>query len=148
MITLLPSTTITTAVTGSTSDTIYIGPDVVMGNFIANFDYGSGGTNATFYVQTSNDGGTTWDDLVCWQFTTSDAVTVSMVNATQDASHNPAAVQDAALTANTVNADAVIGDLMRVKYTTTGTYAGGTTIKINAVLKTFSGKQAHVIKTS
>ncbi len=43
-------------------------------------------------------------------------------------------VQDGALTANTI-LDGVLGDRFRIKYSTTGVFAGDTTIKIDATVK-------------
>lgn len=132
--TLLAETAITTAVTGTTTTPItklagmkYL---VVQGTFA----YTSGGTNAKFWVQTSIDGGTTWMDIICLYYTTADKVNYYSVavnigaNALEDK-----AQQDGALEVNGTTTG-LLGDRLRLKYTTTGTYVG-TTIKIDAVAK-------------
>ena len=136
---LLAETTITTAVTASLSSVITGIGGMKYLAVQALFDYGSGGTTAKFYVQTSFDKGTTWTDIMCFSFTTSDATKFQVVKAPTAVSANQS-IQDAALTANTI-LDGVLGDRLRIKYTTTGTYAAGgtpssgTTIKIDAVVK-------------
>ena len=100
----------------------------------ANFTYGSGGTTCKAYVQTSLDGGVTWIDIACFAFTTSSARRVSAVVA------DPAT----ALTANTIPGDGVltdnnilngvIGDIVRVKVISVGTYAAST-LAIDMVAK-------------
>lgn len=120
---------ITTAITG----------DVTSGQFAprigavqsltveAIFTYGSGGTNCTAYLQTSLDGGATWIDIYAFQATTSSMSRV--VHLDKTAVTTPATPGDAALTANTV-VNGILGALFRVKVTTTGTYAGGTTLAV------------------
>lgn len=129
---MMASTAITTAVTGSTSTPItdLDGMKYVAAQAI--FVRGSGGSTAKFYLQTSLDGGTTWTDIACWSFTTSSSTKFHVVKAVIAVSANQS-IQDAALTANTI-LDGVLGDRLRIKYTTTGTYAT-TTIKIDAVVK-------------
>lgn len=97
------------------------------------FTYGSGGTNATAYVQTSFDGGVTWFDIASFQATTASLQKVCNVSAVA-ASAAPATPTDGSLTANTKN-EGLIGDRLRVKLTTTGTYAGGTTMAVFALVK-------------
>jgi hypothetical protein len=94
----------------------------------ANFTYGSGGTTVDAWAQTSLDGGTTWCDVAHFAFTTAPLRSVTSV--TSSKSFAQAAATDATLTAGTVN-DGLFGPLWRVKYTTTGTYAG-TTLRIDA----------------
>jgi hypothetical protein len=122
--TLLPATAITTAVTGSLSNTITTGDNVdgVIAQVV--FTYGSGGTNATAYLQTSLDGGATWIDIYAFQATT--ASKSAVVNLRSDTVITTAAAPtDGSLTANTA-VSGIIGDRFRVKYTTTGTYASTT----------------------
>ena len=95
---------------------------------IANFLYGSGGTAAKAYVQTSFDGGLTWNDIMCFAFTTSAAVAI--LNAVPNvAVATPITPSDGALADNTV-ADGVFGTDFRVKLITTGTYAGLSSISL------------------
>ena len=84
--------------------------------------YGAGGTNVTAYLQTSLDAGVTWIDIMSFQFTTANATKVSKVGLATALAAGVTPT-DGALTANTI-LDGVIGDRLRVKYTTTGTYTG------------------------
>lgn len=98
------------------------------------FAYGAGGTTVKVWLQTSLDGATTWCDIMNFAFTTAagnkvSAVTTAIAPATQGATPT-----DATLADNTIN-QGTIGSLFRVKYTTTGTYTGTTTITLNAILK-------------
>lgn len=97
----------------------------------ANFTYGSGGTTATAYVQTTFDGGVTWVDVVAFQFTTASAIKLANVRRTTPVT-TIATATDGSLTANTA-VDGLLGDQIRVKWASTGTYAGGTTLLITAV---------------
>ena len=130
---LLPSTTITTAVTGVTTNSVVLtGMDGCnAATFFARFTYGSGGTTAKFWVQTSFDRGVTWCDAINFAFTTSSA---TKVGAIISAGVTPVAPTDATLADNTANAG-FLGAQWRVKYTTTGTYAGSTSVEISAILK-------------
>lgn len=95
---------------------------------LASFDYGSGGTSVTAYVQTKI--GDTWVDVCTFQFTTSDAAKVANLSALTPVTtlYTPT---DGSLTANTVK-DGILGRLWRVKYTSVGDYAGGTRLVIDA----------------
>lgn len=128
----LLSATITDAVTGATSTPVtgLSGMRLLLVHF--NFDYGSGGTTATFYVQTSVDGGSTWVDIVARRFTTSDVRSIMNLSAlTPITAYAPT---DGTLTVDTLK-DGILGDRLRVKYTTTGTYAGSTTIVVTGIMR-------------
>lgn len=134
---LLAPLTITAAVgaTGTTPVTSLAGMKYLTAEAI--FVYGSGGTNATAYVQTSLDGGTTWVDVIAFQFTTASLSKMSAVSvdiAFAASAYVPIAPTDGTLTANT-SVMGVLGDRVRLKYVTTGTYAGGTTLAVYAVVK-------------
>lgn len=136
-ITLLAPLTITAAVgaTGTTPVTFLAGMKYLTAEAI--FVYGSGGTNATGYVQTSLDGGTTWVDIIAFQFTTATLSKVSAVStdiAFAASAYVPIAPTDGTLTANT-SVQGVLGDRVRLKYVTTGTYAGGTTLAVYVIVK-------------
>jgi hypothetical protein len=94
------------------------------------FTYGSGGTSADAYVQTSLDGGATWIDIANFHFTTS-----SLSKVVNLSSLTPVTTlttpSDGSLSANTV-VDGIIGTQIRVKYVSVGTYAGGTTLAVYA----------------
>ncbi len=99
----------------------------------ANFTYGSGGTTVDAYVQSSSDGGTTWSDLCNFHFTTSSQRRLfNLSSLTAVASQ--ATPTDGAIAANT-SVDGLSGDRLRVKWSSSGTYAGGTTLVITAVPK-------------
>lgn len=131
---LLPATTITTAVTGVSTGAVGAAAGTTVGNGVrylaayAVFVYGSGGTTAKAWVQTSFDDGVTWFDIINFAFATASLSKVAAVNIGLAATH--ATPTDAALADNTIN-NGLIGDRIRLKYTTTGTYAGGTTLKIS-----------------
>jgi hypothetical protein len=96
----------------------------------AAFVYGSGGTTAKYWIQTSLDAGASWIDVMCFAFTTATAKKVSGVrmDIALAAGITPT---DGTLADNTI-LDGLLGDRIRVKYTTVGTYAGSSTIAIHA----------------
>ena len=96
------------------------------------FDYGSGGTSATYWLQTSLDGGATWIDIACVQFTTADAVKI--VNIDAGGYVAPGYVPgDGTLAVGSV-VDGIMGDRLRVKQTIVGSYANST-ISVDVVDK-------------
>jgi hypothetical protein len=100
---------------------------------VGNFTYGSGGTSVDAYIQTSTDGGNTWYDVACFQFTTaSDLVAFNLSARTPVTSQATPASQS--MTANTC-ADGLLGDRLRVVWSSVGTYSGGTTLQITAVAR-------------
>jgi len=105
------------------------GPPMFL-EFQETFTYGSGGLTADVYIQTSFDAGVTWSDAIHFaQLTTASARFVAAVG---QAGIGPAvAATDGTQTANTVNAG-MFGSWWRVKYITTGTYAGNTTLRVDA----------------
>lgn len=130
MSTLLPSTTITTAVSGSTSPVATV-ENAVAVSLTCQFGYGSGGTSAKAWVQTSVDGDV-WTDIACFAFTTTSLNKVAAVS--MNIAHTHATATDATLGDNSI-ANGRLGNQFRVKYTTTGTYAGGTTLEVTADFK-------------
>lgn len=86
--------------------------------------YGSGGTSAKAYVQTSLDQGTTWIDIACMAFTTAGAVKYVNLSAITSKT-TPTAPTDGSL-ADDTSVDGVLGDRLRLKVISTGTYAGST----------------------
>lgn len=94
-----------------------------------NFTYGSSGTSADAWVQTSLDGGTTWIDIAECGFTTSSVRKLYNLSSLTPVTTVYTAT-DGSLTANTAK-DGVLGNWMRVKYTTVGTYATSTTLNID-----------------
>jgi hypothetical protein len=127
ILTLMQPTVITAPVTGVVTVPIEVN-EHEEAIFTAIFDYGSGGTNAKAWVQTSIDGGLTWFDVANFAFALADATRISEVNANVAAAANYTPT-DATLADNTVK-DGLLGSKYRVKYTTTGTYGGNTTLEI------------------
>lgn len=99
------------------------------------FTYGSGGTSADVYVQTSLDKGVTWFDIANFHFLLVTASKMSVVNMYPSTAFTAGTVPgSAALAANTV-LNGIIGDRLRALVTTVGTYAGGTTLTVDFVGK-------------
>lgn len=128
---LLPTTTIAAAVNATAGAEFLLDPDVTSLAMQATFAYGAGGTSATAYVQTSIDGAN-WVDISCFAFTTSALVKFSSVNT--NTTVVPTTAQDGALTANT-NLNGIIGGRLRLKYVTTGTYSGATSLNVSVLPK-------------
>lgn len=129
----LMNETITTAQTASTKTAVTGLARAKALAIYVNFDYGSGGTTVDAYVQTSFDGGTTWIDIAQFSGTTSDAKRLYNLSALTAVTsiYTPS---EGAMTANTCK-DGLIGDQLRVKFTSVGTYAGSTTFGVYAVLR-------------
>lgn len=121
----------TTAVTAQVSIAQQTDKGAIQGSVTlqGKFVYGSGGTSADAWVQTSLDG-VTWVDVANFHFTTASAIFVFNLS-----SLTPVTTQytptDGTLAANT-SKDGVIGPWWRVKYTTVGTYAA-TTMNVDLV---------------
>lgn len=130
--TALLNVTVTTAVTAQLSSTFQLRPTSLPTNITlqGTFTYGSGGTTADAYVQTSVDGGVTWADVANFHFTTSSARFIYNLNSSKS-NTTEITPTDGSLAANTSN-DGVIGSQWRIKFTTVGTYAGGTKLRIDA----------------
>lgn len=132
---LLPLTTLTTAVTGIVPAAPFDRITFNEGAYLvvqANFVYGTGGTTAKFWVQTTIDG-VIWRDIASFAFTTASATKTSAVNI-YTALAAVAGASDGALADDTIT-NGYLGDAIRVKYTTTGTYATSTTIRLTASIR-------------
>lgn len=101
---------------------------------MAAFNYGSGGTTADAYVQTSFDGGATFWDLCNFHFTTSSVLAAyfNLSALTAQATQITSALKQVAIAANTAQ-DGFLGARFQCQFKSTGTYAGGTTLSINLV---------------
>ena len=97
------------------------------------FTYGSAGTSAKVWVQTSFDDGATWVDIANFAHTTASLSRAYNLSALTPLT-TVYTVTDGSLADNTCK-DGLIGSRLRVKFTSTGTYAGSTTIKVYAVAK-------------
>lgn len=89
------------------------------------FVYGSGGTTCAVTVQTSLDQGASWIDIARFDFTTATAKKVANLSGL----YSKAVAAVAALSAEGVT-DGVLGDRFRAKVTSTGTYAGSTSVAV------------------
>jgi len=104
------------------------------------FAYGSGGTTATYWLQTSLDGGASWIDIACVQFTTGSGKQI--VNIDAGGYVTPGYVPgDGTLAVGSV-VDGILGDRLRIKQTIVGTYADST-IAVDVVDKAGVGAQKH-----
>jgi hypothetical protein len=125
--------TITTAITTTTTPVLQFRSTLALPVNLAvqcTFVYGSGGTTADAYLQTSLDGGVTWLDVYHCSVTTASLHQVVNLSSNTPVT-TPFTPTDGTLAANTVSASAVFGSQWRCKYVSTGTYAGGTTLRID-----------------
>ncbi len=88
------------------------------------FRYGSGGTSAKAYLQTSLDGGNTWVDIACVTFALASSKKVLNFSALTPVT-TPVVPTDGSMADDTAQ-DGVLGDQVRLKVVSTGTYAGNT----------------------
>jgi hypothetical protein len=94
--------------------------------------YGSGGTVVKVYMQTTLDQGVTWFDVACLTFATATAKRgANVISNTSVATFTPAEVT---LTDNTV-LSGPLGDQIRYKAVSTGTYAGNTSLAVKVVVE-------------
>jgi hypothetical protein len=100
--------------------------------FQATFTYGSGGTSTDAYVQTSIDGGGTWVDVAQFHFLVASARFIWTLESSLIATPVQVTPTDGTMTSNTA-LSGVFGNMWRVKFVTTGTYAGGTTLRVDAI---------------
>jgi hypothetical protein len=126
---LLAATTITAPVTAQIGPTVTFNARPKNLAIQGKFTFGSGGTNATVWIQTSLDGGLTWVDVCCLQFLVASLRVIANLSANTPKT-TPATATDGSLTANT-SVDGILGNKFRTKLTTTGTYAGGTTLAVD-----------------
>lgn len=96
----------------------------------ATFVFGSSGTTCVAVVQTSLDGGQSWIDICRFDFSTANAKKIANISAAGALA--PAAV--AALGTES-KLDGVLGDRLRCRITSTGTYGSNTTISVRAVVR-------------
>jgi hypothetical protein len=99
----------------------------------ARLQYGSGGTTAKAYIQTSPDGGTTWVDIACIAFATTAKHALYNLSALTPKT-TAATPTDGTLTDDTA-VDGLLADRLRVKVTSVGTYAGSTVLSVRAVVR-------------
>ena len=97
------------------------------------FAYGSGGTSVKAYVQTSFDQGQTWVDIACATFAQVSATKIYNLSALTPKT-TAVTPTDGALSDDTA-VDGLIGDRLRVKVTSEGTYAGNTSLSVRAAVR-------------
>lgn len=96
----------------------------------ANFTYGSGGTTCAVIVQTSLDQGASWIDIARFDFTTASATKTVNISAT-----SAEAVAAVAALSSEGKKDGILGDRLRAKVTSTGTYAGNSSVSVRAAAR-------------
>lgn len=132
-IVLLSPLTIAAAVaaTATSPTKLLSGMKFVTANAI--FLYGADGTTAKAYVQTSLDG-TTWIDIMSFAFTTAAGNKISSVTSCIAPAAQAATPTDGSLTDNTI-IQGTLGRWLRLKYVTTGTYSGATSLAVYAIAR-------------
>jgi hypothetical protein len=103
------------------------------------FAYGSGGTSCRVYLQSSFDQETTSVDLDCHLFqTTSDVLLLSFDGqnvVTRSGSPATGHVATDGALADYTSVDGLMGDRLRVKIITTGTYGGSTVVSPRVIIR-------------
>lgn len=99
-------------------------------SLFAEFTYGGGGTACIVVVQTSLNQGADWIDIARFDFATANGQKTANISA--EAAAAIAAV--AALSAEG-KLDGILGDRLRCKITSTGTYAGNTSVNVRAAVR-------------
>ena len=135
MATLLPSIVLAAAVANQLSETTTV-ENVVAVSLTAKFVRAAGGATAKAWVQTSTDGDA-WADVCSFAFTTTSLNKAAAL--TQNVAHTHATIVDAALADNTL-LNGRLANKYRVKYTTTGTYTGASSLEITADFKVASNR--------
>jgi len=131
--TMLLNIPITTANSATATTGMQTSEPPLSATIKAVFTYGSGGTSADAYVQTSTDGGGTWNDVANFHFTTSSAQRWFNLSALTPVT-SIATPTDGSLTANT-SVDDLLGNLWRCKYSSVGTYAASTTLRVDMIVR-------------
>ncbi|MGE0290327.1 MAG: hypothetical protein AB7I42_24915 [Bradyrhizobium sp.] len=93
------------------------------------FVYGSSGTSVAVTVQTAF-GGSNWIDIARFEFTTANGAKIANVVGTGAV----AIASIAALSSETVG-PGILGDRLRAKVTSLGTYAGNTSVSVRASVR-------------
>lgn len=112
---------VTAALTGAAQTPVQNLEGILAATIEAKLYYGSGGTSMKAWVQVTLDDGATWIDIACFAFTTGSGVKVVNLSGLTPVT-TAITPSDGSMADNTVQ-DGVIGSAMRVKLTSTGTYA-------------------------
>jgi hypothetical protein len=94
-----------------------------------NFTYGSGGTTCVVIVQTSLDT-VNWIDIARFDFTTA-----SLAKRCNISGLTPVGVATVTALGTESVLDGVLGERLRAKVTSTGVYAGNTSVSVRAVVR-------------
>ncbi|MBI1238262.1 MAG: hypothetical protein GC199_02860 [Alphaproteobacteria bacterium] len=112
---------VTTALSGVAQTPIQNLEGILAATIEAKLYYGSGGTSVKAWVQVTLDDGATWIDIACFAFTTGSGVKIINLSGLTPVT-TAITPSDGSMTDNTVQ-DGVLGSAIRVKITSTGTYA-------------------------
>ncbi len=97
----------------------------------ANFTYGSGGTTCKVDVETSLDQGLSWVPIARFAFLLASAEKLFNLSGLTP---KTTAVTPATLSDDSV-VDGILGDRLRCRITSTGTYAGNTSVSVRASVR-------------
>lgn len=102
---------------------------IAAATIFVNFTYGSGGTTLAVIVQTSLDG-VNWIDIARFDFTTASLAKIANVSGL-----TPVAAATVAGLSSQGQLDGILGDRLRAKITSTGTYSGNTSVSVRAAVR-------------
>lgn len=100
---------------------------------LADFTYAGGGVDLRAWVQSSVDAGVTWHDVACFKFLA--ASKRSMYNLSARTPVLVLATPGDGVLADDTALDGLLGDRLRVKWTSTGVYTGATRLFLNCVTR-------------
>lgn len=101
----------------------------------AKFVYGSGGTSAKVWIQTSLDGGVSWFDIANFAFAQASLSKLHVITFTPATPFVAGTAPGAQALADNTILPGIMGDRFRAVVTTVGVYAGGTTLVVDMVAK-------------
>jgi hypothetical protein len=92
------------------------------------FEYGAGGTSGVAYVQSSVDQGQSWFDVLAMSFATSGKIILRNFTSGPQVDGTGIVPTDGAMPINTAM-DGALGDRLRLKVVSTGTYTGNSRVR-------------------
>lgn len=125
---LLSPTSITTAVTNLVAAPVILNGAPRNLTCQATFTETTGGTTVDAYLDTSIDGGVSWIAIANFHFTTSSGRKVANFSATTP---EATPLDATAVPASNTGVDGILGSMFRARWTTTGTYAAGATLRMD-----------------
>ena len=131
MSTLLQPLTITTALAaGVLAGPFQLAEDILTSILLEGaFVYGSGGATVDAWVQTSTDSGGKFVDIAQFHFTTASATKAFNLSSATPVTTELVFAAPGSLASDTCK-DGILGPWLRVWGSSTGTYAGGTTLAV------------------